>query len=430
MYINKNYCNFDLLIFQTVDMTDISLICHEVIGDESEPELECPGIKQEPELDINDFGDIKEEPNEWVCTREHTKKEPNNEEVKFEHDLIHELKEEVYTFTKCIQIFKHTTRFTRHKQICSVCNHTFRKTHKCKGGKKRCPVCGYAFRKIHTCKICIVCGLFFKDIESKYCHERKLHSIDNRPTYECDMCGFKARGRRQILAHLNAKHRIVDVKFQCDLCKSNFIRKCELRRHLLTKKHFPLFKLRALKSPPRRTTHGIDNRVTFECDICGSKPRGRPALLVHIHRHNVLHFKFQCGCCGRKFLTKASLRQHMKSKIQLLCSICGVFCKGASGLKCHSLRLHSPKVHKCTKCPKRFSYSRDLWTHMKTSKCHVPTLKHSKVHMKTSKCRVPTLKHSKTQRPSPTCSMCGGEVANSRMMDYHIKQYHSQTKLL
>jgi KRAB domain-containing zinc finger protein len=160
---------------------------------------------------------------------------------------------------------------------------------------------------------------------------------------------------------------------------------CKICKKILTTKSNLLLHM--------KTMHAKDlDRDVFECDFCGLKFVLKAWLHTHLktkHEDGKVK-KFECDLDGKVFDTKMGLRGHMRNhRVQLMkCDICSKEVKGLTQhmqlvhqteakLKCeickkllnnkHSLHLHMKlhqKAHQCQQCGKRFAWRCDLRKHL------------------------------------------------------------------
>ena len=116
---------------------------------------------------------------------------------------------------------------------------------------------------------------------------------------------------------------------------------------------------------------------------------------------------FPCTECDKSYTTKRCLRGHKKYKHgdPSTCTECGKNCGSKMQLASHVRDSHSPRLHICTLCGRRFSRKRDLERHL------VPCAKG---------------KGRKSSRPDPkfACEMCGKFFATKDSLGHHFKRQH------
>lgn len=79
---------------------------------------------------------------------------------------------------------------------------------------------------------------------------------------------------------------------------------------------------------------------------------------------------YECTDCDRKFVSKNSLSQHMRSHTGKMfqCKLCDYRNTGKSAFTIH-MSTHSEPTHKCNKCGEKFMKLRELSAHLRRFKC-------------------------------------------------------------
>ncbi|PSN43378.1 hypothetical protein C0J52_17978, partial [Blattella germanica] len=149
------------------------------------------------------------------------------------------------------------------------------------------------------------------------------------------------------------------------------------------------------------------------------------------------HIRHTCNICGRKYLTKKSLREHTKKHFQkrAKCDICGKTYRNENVLKTHISLHKGPQPYICQPCGKGFIFLSSLKQHLKIDhkekferKCEIC----GKVLTSEQRFKNHQLTHSKSktdERDGPTtshiCQKCGKSfkrTASLRVHEQHIHQ--------
>lgn len=195
---------------------------------------------------------------------------------------------------------------------------------------------------------CIYCKKMYKNKSNLKCHldsHRSKHTAKSEEgstkTFHCRHCDKIFNRRLHYEHHLSTLRK--DTPFFCKICQSGFNAKPEL---LLHKRNNP-----QCQNKPKSKQ--------FLCTYCGKYFERKNSLTIHTRIHtNEKPF----GCeCGKSFIMKSTLREHMNS-IHLgvkayACSVEGCHKQFgfASGLRQHRLNMHEPPKFKCPFCERMFA---------------------------------------------------------------------------
>ena len=152
---------------------------------------------------------------------------------------------------------------------------------------------------------CKVCGKTFITKISLRNHMKFKHT----ETFEkntCDICKAKFKHEKYLKAHKLHVHGADQKKedywqdipqklFECETCKTNFIRKADLKSHMQSKH---------IQSPD----------IFFKCDLCNAKFRYNKNLKRHkLEKHGKEGNNFECPDCGKIFIYKRNMERHQLS---------------------------------------------------------------------------------------------------------------------
>ncbi|XP_033610689.1 zinc finger protein OZF isoform X2 [Cryptotermes secundus] len=103
----------------------------------------------------------------------------------------------------------------------------------------------------------------------------------------------------------------------------------------------------------------------FPCNICGKSFINKHKLKEHVTRH-VGGRPHECEVCGKRFTERSSLKKHAISHTgqkAYVCEVCGKRFTLLTHLKAHTLVHTGQKSHICDICGKRFSHLGSLRIH-------------------------------------------------------------------
>jgi len=146
------------------------------------------------------------------------------------------------------------------------------------------------------------------------------------------------------------------VPHQCDQCNRVLSSRSNLKKHLIT--------------------HGVDK--PFACDRCDSKFNQNRDLKTHIMQKHSLVRPHTCKICGKGFVHKSYLEEHITyhtGEKNYQCFKCGKRFPAQSGLNKHMKRHTLVKQYKCDICVKMFAVKTDLKAHLKLVHEKCPTSK-------------------------------------------------------
>lgn len=127
--------------------------------------------------------------------------------------------------------------------------------------------------------------------------------------------------------------------------------------------------------------------------------------------------KHICSLCGRKYMTKKSLREHTKKHFleRVKCHICDRSYKNESMLKIHVERHKGPRKYTCQHCNKEFIFLAHLKYHLRI--VHKKKLPESmELRNSANKKEVPTTSH--------ICHQCGKSFKTTQVLKAHERFVH------
>jgi len=157
----------------------------------------------------------------------------------------------------------------------------------------------------------------------------------------CDFCDLRFKDATTLKIHRNVKHTH-DETHVCDHCAAVFYTKYKLDTHLASK-------------------HGINDG--FKCEKCKRFLKSAFTLLKHTRKCSAT----PCPVCGKEFMSKWKLGNHVKGHMDTKSHICDEC--GKDFLHNFTLVEHIEIVHQgkrpytCTRCEKTFSRAGNLRAH-------------------------------------------------------------------
>ncbi|XP_041664755.1 gastrula zinc finger protein XlCGF57.1-like [Cheilinus undulatus] len=103
----------------------------------------------------------------------------------------------------------------------------------------------------------------------------------------------------------------------------------------------------------------------FICSVCGKRYVGKNNLNQHMLRHSG-EKKFSCSVCEKSFIGKVEMVRHMRvhtDERQFSCSVCGKQFKRNGALKSHSIIHTGEKPFSCSICGRKFYELGNLRAH-------------------------------------------------------------------
>ncbi|XP_055846092.1 zinc finger protein 37-like [Episyrphus balteatus] len=167
---------------------------------------------------------------------------------------------------------------------------------------------------IQSCHLCGQC--YFRPSALKR-HIEFTHKVESNK-YECKECGLFFKNPSNFKEH-SRKHD-KSIQFPCRHCDRKFLQKKKLEHHIM---RFHL------------------NECPFKCDICGKCYVTKSNLTDHI-RSKHTKTTFDCDKCKRKFESQSGLREHKYTHdgYPYNCPLCSVGITSRFKMKQHLMRKH------------------------------------------------------------------------------------------
>ncbi|XP_018567548.1 zinc finger protein 569-like [Anoplophora glabripennis] len=219
---------------------------------------------------------------------------------------------------------------------------------------------------------------------------------DQIPTiYICDKCNFQSKHKKSFIGHqIVHKDPSALHLYKWDLCHFESKYNESFKHHLAKHANGATFSEapKSLGGRPfqcevckngyvSKASLKIHMRIhtnerPFVCDFCGKAFRQSGDLTSHKRLHGTGK-PIECSVCQKRFTTVMKLKYHMRNHTgerPYVCTVCG------RGFTVNTILLRHMRVHSgerpyvCVTCGKAFSQSSTLNTHMKV---HAPSLKYN-----------------------------------------------------
>ena len=204
-------------------------------------------------------------------------------------------------------------------------------------------------------------------------HGETNYQLENQKKYYCDYCEYFSYKLSSVKTHSFLVHPNPRLKYDCHICKQQFLSKETARAHRNSKAHKLNVQLKK----------EVTDQVT--CCYCSQEFMDNQELKTHLETKHPLDLP-QCLLCSERFFFQQELSVHLKSTCPKKSSSTGA---------------EEQSRYNCTEC----SFS--------TGKREILTLHESYNHSKSD------------ETASSTCPICCVHVNSLRMMD-HIRSHEDQ----
>ncbi|XP_046975822.1 zinc finger protein 431-like [Vanessa cardui] len=344
--------------------------------------------------------------------------------------------------SKKVNLGRALTQDNADKYICKICDIN------CKNVKSLRKHVSDIHNTIYKCSIC---DIKFKKREAYDNHVYK-HSICVNPTiplsnmtkFDCQMCSKSYRTINDLRLHRNAHTR--ESTYTCDICKSEYLRKVTLKKHILchmglNKKHMCHtcgHSFNDITNLNKHITTVHDKLKLYKCTLCPKEFSSNKTLKVHTRLHTGER-PYVCNTCDKAFISHSNLSKH-KTKHENKEKFGGIyickFCKSAfdhRGLYTSHLRSHiAVRKYNCTLCDANFvdgySLKRHVESHsnVKSHSCDKCDRKYTtkgklNLHKRKHHTRLKTNKKVKIEKVA--CEVCKKLFTN---IDEHMKAHYNK----
>ncbi|XP_028169959.1 zinc finger protein 37-like isoform X3 [Ostrinia furnacalis] len=199
---------------------------------------------------------------------------------------------------------------------------------------------------------CEECGKVFSSKKTYRYHLNVLHKGQNR--YPCPRCGKVYQWKSNLGRHLRTHKARDSGELYCATCDKRFASVATYRQHLrVSRRHVP------------------ESDFSFTCNECGKKFVNKTRLRDHVDWEHLHNIKFRCQLCNKPFKCHTSLYVHMQNvhrnkQKENLCHICGKSYQNAAKLKYHIVAMHTSETpYQCAHCAAAFGWYSSLYRHVR-----------------------------------------------------------------
>ena len=133
----------------------------------------------------------------------------------------------------------------------------------------------------------------------------------------CEHCGLMYQTETQLKNHYFKKHIIKEPCHQCEICKKLYMRRCDLKKHLISHSESKEFKCPTCGSKFKRfqdlKKHQVDHESEpFICKICSAVIKHKRNFERHMSKHSAAK-RYSCPKCHKYFHRKDVLAVHQKT---------------------------------------------------------------------------------------------------------------------
>ena len=176
---------------------------------------------------------------------------------------------------------------------------------------------------------------------------------DEEGQFTCHVCGLEFNKREALNYHLKRNHENPEG-FKCPKCPRMLKSESGLKYHM-----------------------NIHDGFTFSCHMCPKVLKSKHGLAYHMNIHNSSQ-AFLCNDCGKSFVTKQKLQNHVRAKHTMerpyVCDTCGSGFVRSDKLLIHKRRVHTgERPYSCEHCDWKGVDSSDLIHHRKKHLKNLPT---------------------------------------------------------
>ena len=198
----------------------------------------------------------------------------------------------------------------------------------------------------------------------------EAHKLRHQSVIQCNECDAKFEDYREYVKHIRVAHN--DRQYPCTQCSKSFALESVLEKHILNcHKEFSCHVCgRKYKSNPALKYHmRKHDKGPFSCPKCPRVLKSEHGLAYHMNIHNGVA-AFLCPDCGRSFVTKQKMQNHVRAKHTherpYICDQCGAGFIRSDKMLIHKRRVHTgERPYACEHCDWRGVDSSDLIHHRK-----------------------------------------------------------------
>ncbi|RZF48649.1 hypothetical protein LSTR_LSTR010739 [Laodelphax striatellus] len=262
---------------------------------------------------------------------------------------------------------------------------------------------------VYTCLLCSADDKVMGEAKAIIQHMKDVHQLR---LYICDICGQEYLKRNDLMAHLNEHVNNEEGDFQCEICNRIFSNLRLFRVH--RRMHLPQSK-------------------NWTCDQCGKRYLSRNMLDEHMNSHTGAR-PYQCGVCGKDFASKYTFRSHEKTHTErprpYSCSEpqCNKTFLTQQNLLQHE-RTHSGiKNYSCEECGKCFGTARNLEVHCLVHTGYKPFICRLCGKAFARKAEIRDHERTHTGEKPYQCEFCGATFSQRSNLQSHKRATHYDDK--
>ncbi|XP_014272725.1 zinc finger protein 420 isoform X1 [Halyomorpha halys] len=287
--------------------------------------------------------------------------------------------------------------------------------------------------KVYTCLICSADEKVQGDAKTIISHMKSAHEIR---LYICDICGVEFLKRAEMSAHFDEHVATEEGDFQCDVCNRIFTNLRLFRVH--KRMHMPQPKNHVCETCGKGflSRNMLDEHMNmhtglrpYKCGECGKDFASKYSAKAHEKIHLDRPRPYKCATCGKAFITEQNLHQHEKIHTAIrshTCQICGKSFSSSRNLEVHCVIHTGYKPFICRVCGKAFARKAEIRDHERTHTGEKP--------YQCEFCGATFGQRSNLQSHKRAthyddkryqCIECGKAFKRRRLLDYHIKAAHT-----
>ena len=232
---------------------------------------------------------------------------------------------------------------------------------------------------------CDICDLSF-DRSSVASPSQRLFYIHYANIHlKCFKCPAETfDDRKEVLIHLSLTHP--ELKVKCDMCDYlGFDTSHTLKKHNKCGKCAKIFESYGDLQSHYKDIHEHDlSDYKVPCPECGKTYLTRTAMQQHVNKAHLNIKRHFCDLCDKGFYFRVHLKGHMEDvherKHEVQCEVCEVRVRSQEGLENHMKTMHEAKSHdkvRCEMCDYQGPSERALKDHIESrhetknkKKCH------------------------------------------------------------
>lgn len=191
-------------------------------------------------------------------------------------------------------------------------------------------------------------------------------------SYKCDVCS-KQFGRLDVLKTHKLTHS-TDKPYKCDVCFASFARTKYLKRHKIVHSGEKPFEckicVKRFSSAPGLKKHQVvhTGEKLYKCELCPRRFTSHTSLKIHKYAHTGEKL-FKCEVCEKNLSNSGALAIHMRrhtGEKPFACHLCPMAFVAKEPLKAHVKKHTNGRILKCDVCLKNFYNPKNLKRHLTT----------------------------------------------------------------